>query len=236
MARYPGPTTMTPLGDVYAMYSKYAFHPPQCPVLSYEEFAGVIRNTGDVQTVREEAEEPLWTQPCSFVLRDDIPLDAWKPTAESPSKPKASKPSKQETVTLLQAAFRFDPNPGMDAEAYLAAGNSETTTSSARGANYKEHDTIWRSVGLNFARWIKAEKAKMKPKVESGAAEAERPSKRRKAEVTGTQGAPYNAGPSSHPGSRAPYNDPSLARASVMVRPVETITPEQRRRQIMAMW
>lgn len=97
---------------------------------------------------------------------------------------------------------------------------------------------IWRSVGLNFARWVKAEKAKMKPKVEAGAGEAERPSKRRKAEETGrtNSGMSHTAGPAPHPGPRAPYNEPSAARASVLVRPVEQVTPEQRRRQIMAMW
>lgn len=218
---------MTPLADVYALYSKYAFHPPQCPVLSYDEFVAMIRDTGNVQTAAEEAEdEPLWTQPCSLVLRDDIPLDAWKPTAESPAKPKASKPPKQETITLLQASFRFDPSPGMDADAYFAAVNTETTNASTRGANYKEHDMIWRSVGLNFARWVKAEKAKKRPKVESGAGEAERPAKRRKAEERSTV----------QSGTGAPYTEPSAARASVLVRPVEQVTPEQRRRQVMAMW
>lgn len=223
------------------MYSNYAFHPPQCPILSYEEFLAVIRNDDQAQSAENGSkDEPLWTQPSTWVLREDIPLESWKPTSESPLKAKSSKPPKQETVLLVQASFRFDPNPGVDAEAYLAAGNnSETTNASARGANYKEHDMIWRSVGLNFSRWIKAQKAKMKPKVDAAsnaAGEAERPSKRRKAETGGSSnpGIPYTPGASTYPGPRPPYND--SARASVLARPLDTITPEQRRRQIMGMW
>lgn len=177
------------------------------------------------------ADEPVWMQPCPLVLRQDVSLE------EEPTTSKSSKQPKQETPYLVQGFFRFDPNPSMDAAAYLDAGNaSEGTNTAARGAHHKEHDLVWRSVGLNFSRWVKAERAKRRPKPDaSAAAEAERASKRRKVDESAA-----GSGAARHPTAyphvpRPPYEGPP-ARPSVMLPSVAPPTPEQRRRQIMVTW
>ena len=226
MGKQAAPTLLTPLSDIYIMYSNYAFHPPQCPLLDYEDFMRVVR--GDEEKPRTEPpseDEPVWTLPCPLVLRQDVSIEA---PSESAAKSKSAKQPKQEIPYLVQASFRFDPNSSMDAAAYLDAGNtSESATTATRGPHHKEHDLVWRSVGLNFSRWVKAERAKRRPKPDTGAAgETERANKRRKVEENGTT-------PVTITGSqRAPY-DP---RQSVMLPSVMPPTAEQRRRHIMATW
>lgn len=232
LSKQAAPTLLTPLSDIYIIYTNYAFHPPRCPLLDYEDFMRVIR--GDEEKPRTEPpleDEPVWTLPCPLILRQDISLEA---PPETPVKSKSGKQPKQETPYLVQASFRFDPNPSMDAAAYLDAGNSlDGAPTATRGPHHKEHDLVWRSVGLNFSRWVKAERTKRRPKPDaSAAAEAERASKRRKVE----EGAAAFGGAGPMSASVALQRPPYDPRPSVMLPSVVPPTSEQRRRQIMATW
>lgn len=232
LSKQAAPTLLTPLSDIYIIYANYAFHPPSCPVLDYEDFMRVIRGDEEKPGTGPPAEdEPIWTLPCPLVLRQDVSLEA---PPESPAKSKSAKQPRQETPYLVQASFRFDPNASMDGAAYLDAGNaSEGITTATRGPHHKEHDLVWRSVGLNFSRWVKAERTKRRPKPDtSAAAEAERASKRRKVE----EGAAAFGGGRPMSTSIALQGPPYDPRPSVMLPSVVPPSPEQRRRQIMATW
>ncbi|KAJ9113224.1 hypothetical protein QFC22_006063 [Naganishia vaughanmartiniae] len=166
---------------------------------------------------------------------------------------------------LVQASFRYPPDEWIDPEPYLAltptpppaTAPSDGTTDSGPAAaaastptpaaapvtkckHFKEHDLVWRSVGLNFARWVKSERGKrMAAKVEMVVAgdlegERERERKRQRLEYAEQQG--RQGGPVPVPVSMPMNGGRQGAQASVFVRPAQVATAEERRRVIMSRW
>lgn len=267
-------TCMTPLSDIYNVYSRYGFHPPSCPVLTFEEFLDLLRNTSGSSA---DPVEPVWNQPTTgLVLRHDIPLDLLRSTTTTASStataitlpldsPKSAKfetaPPPSSLVAdatsniLVQASFRYSPSEWIDAEPYLATPESQATnptpgqapaapTPVTKGKHFKEHDIVWRSVGLNFARWVKAEKAKRTAKVEvavANALEVERERERKRQRLEHRESnvqRQMQTGGLVHQGvgQGGQGHGQGMAQASVFVRPAQPKTPEERRRIIMTAW
>ncbi|KAJ9104660.1 hypothetical protein QFC21_002158 [Naganishia friedmannii] len=254
-------TSMTPLSDIYDVYSRYGFHPPSCPILSFSEFHDLLRNVDEV-AAENSTTEPVWNQPnTGLLLRNDIPLDLLRSTPstttlplESPNPatfenpPSASPLTNTASSVLVQASFRYPPNEFIDAEPYLApaaeTGGTNPTPAPAvpvtKGKHFKEHDIVWRSVGLNLARWVKAEKGKRTAKAELEVASAlgverERERKRQRLEFGEPPVQMQNGGPGVQGGQRQGQGQ-GMAQPSMFVRPAQPKTPEERRRIMMTAW
>lgn len=260
-------TCMTPLSDIYDVYSRYGFHPPSCPMLTLSEFHDLIRNTSVSDLATETSTtEPVWNQPTTgLALRNDIPLDLLRSTSstnppESPKSAKSGNPPPASSLAnttsnvLVQASFRYPPDEWIDAEPYLAPTTESEGTNTApppvtKGKHFKEHDIVWRSVGLNFARWVKAERGKRSAKADLAVAaavevERERETKRRRQEygqplvqvqMQMQNGAPVHRVVQGGQGQGQGQGQ-GMAQASVFARPAHPKTPEERRRLIMTAW